>query len=110
MGGVGAELVRDTALRLVPLTDLDAADLVRSLRSSPLLFGYRGAPPADVAALEDLLLRVGMLADEIPQVRELDCNPVVVRPDGVLAIDIKIRLARTPEHPTAEVRRLRSPS
>jgi acyl-CoA synthetase (NDP forming) len=110
MGGVGAELVRDTALRLVPLTDLDAADLVRSLRSSPLLFGYRGAPPADVGALEDLLLRIGMLADEIPQVRELDCNPVVVRPDGVLAIDIKIRIARTPEHPSAEVRRLRSPS
>jgi acetyl coenzyme A synthetase (ADP forming)-like protein len=110
MGGVGAELVRDTALRLVPLTDLDAADLVRSLRSSPLLFGYRGAAPADVDALEDLLLRIGMLADEIPQVRELDCNPVVVRPDGVLAIDIKIRLARTPEHPSAEVRRLRFPS
>ena len=110
MGGVGAELVRDTALRLVPLTDVDAAELVRSLRSSPLLFGYRGAPPADVTALEDLLLRVGMLADELPEVRELDCNPVVVRPDGVLAIDIKIRLARTPEHPSAEVRRLRSPA
>ena len=110
MGGVGAELVRDTALRLVPLTDVDAADLVRSLRSSPLLFGYRGAAPADVAALEDLLLRVGMLADELPQVRELDCNPVVVRPDGVIAIDIKIRVARTPEHPSLEVRRLRSPS
>ena len=110
MGGVGAELVRDTALRLVPLTDLDAADLVRSLRSSPLLFGYRGAAPADVVALEDLLLRVGMLADELPQVRELDCNPVVIRPDGVIAIDIKIRLARTPEHPSAEVRRLRAPT
>jgi acyl-CoA synthetase (NDP forming) len=110
MGGVGAELVRDTALRLVPLTDVDATDLVRSLRSSPLLFGYRGAPPADVTALEDLLLRVGMLADELPEVRELDCNPVVVRPDGVLAIDIKIRLARTHEHPSAEIRRLRSPA
>ncbi|MGZ4734872.1 MAG: bifunctional acetate--CoA ligase family protein/GNAT family N-acetyltransferase [Acidimicrobiia bacterium] len=110
MGGIGAELVRDTALRLVPLTDLDAADLVRSLRSSPLLFGYRGAAPADTAALEDLVLRVGMLADELPQVHELDCNPVVVGPDGVVAIDVKIRLARTPEHPSAEVRRLRSPT
>jgi acetyl coenzyme A synthetase (ADP forming)-like protein len=110
MGGVAAELVRDTALRLVPLTDVDAAELVRSLRSSPLLFGYRGAAPADVAALEDLLLRVGVLADELPEVRELDCNPVVVRPDGVLAIDIKIRLARVAEHPSVEVRRLRSPA
>ncbi len=110
MGGVGAELVRDTALSLVPLTDVDAADLVRSLRSSPLLFGYRGAPPADVAALEDLLLRIGMLADELPQVRELDCNPVVVRPDGVVAIDVKIHLVRTPDHPATEVRRLRAPT
>ncbi len=110
MGGVGAELIRDTALSLVPLTDVDASDLVRSLRSSPLLFGYRGAPPADVAALEDLLLRIGLLADELPQVRELDCNPVVVRTDGVIAIDIKIRVARTPEHPTADVRRLRAPA
>ena len=110
MGGVGAELVRDTALRLVPLTDVDAAELVRSLHSSPLLFGYRGAPLADVAALEDLLLRVGMLADEVPELRELDCNPVVVRPDGVLAIDIKVHLARIAEHPSAEVRRLRSPT
>ncbi len=110
MGGVGAELVRDTALRLVPLTDLDATELVRSLRSSPLLFGYRGSAAADVDALEDLLVRIGILADEIPQVRELDCNPVVVRPDGVIAIDIKIRLARTPDHPSAEVRRLRAPA
>jgi acetyl coenzyme A synthetase (ADP forming)-like protein len=110
MGGIGAELVRDTALRLLPLTDLDAADLVRELRSSPLLFGYRGAPATDVGALEDLLLRVGLLADEIPEVQELDCNPVVVRPDGVVAIDVKIHLARTPAHPGAGVRRLRAPA
>ncbi len=110
MGGVAAELVRDTALRLVPLTDVDASELVRSLHSSPLLFGYRGAAPADVAALEDVLLRIGMLADELPQVRELDCNPVVVRADGVVAVDVKIHVARTAEHPTAEVRRLRSPA
>jgi acetyl coenzyme A synthetase (ADP forming)-like protein len=110
MGGIGAELVRDTALRLLPLTDLDAADLVRELRSSQLLFGYRGAPATDVTALEDLLLRVGLLADEIPEVQELDCNPVVVRPDGVVAIDVKIHLARTPAHPGAGVRRLRAPA
>jgi acetyl coenzyme A synthetase (ADP forming)-like protein len=110
MGGIGAELVRDTALRLLPLTDLDAADLVRELRSSQLLFGYRGTPATDVAALEDLLLRVGLLADEIPEVQELDCNPVVVRPDGVVAIDVKIHLVRTPAHPGAGIRRLRAPA
>ena len=65
---------------------------------------------ADVAALEDLLLRIGVLADELPQVRELDCNPVVVRADGVVAVDIKIHLVRTPDRPTADVRRLRAPS
>lgn len=107
MGGVAAELVRDTALRLVPLTDVDAAELVRSLRSSPVLFGYRGAAPTDVAALEDLLLRVGRLADDVPEVRELDCNPVLVGPDGVIAVDVKVHVACAPHTPTADLRRLR---
>ena len=83
---------------------------MRVLRSSQLLFSYRGAPATDVGALEDLLLRIGLLADEIPEVRELDCNPVVVRPDGVVAIDVKIHLARTHAHPGAGVRRLRAPA
>jgi acyl-CoA synthetase (NDP forming) len=108
MGGVAAELVRDTALRLVPLTDVDAAELVRSLRSSPLLFGYRGSAPTDVDALEDLLLRVGRLADEIPEVRELDCNPVLVAPDGVTAVDVKVRVARVPATPATTLRRMRT--
>ncbi len=93
MGGVTAELVRDTTLRLVPLTDVDAHEMVRGLRSSPLLFGYRGAAPVDVGALEDVLLRVGRLVDDVPEVAELDCNPLVVSPTGVLALDVKVRLA-----------------
>src|SRR5690606_16872555 len=107
MGGVTAELVRDTALRLVPLTDVDASELVRSLRSSPILFGYRGTEPTDVAALEDLLLRVGRLADELPEVRELDCNPVLVSPKGVVAVDVKVRAARVPATPDPTLRRMR---
>jgi acetyl coenzyme A synthetase (ADP forming)-like protein len=107
MGGVTAELVRDTALRLVPLTDVDASELVRSLRSSPILFGYRGTAPSDVAALEDLLLRVGRLADELPEVRELDCNPVLVGPTGVVAVDVKVRAARVPATPDPTLRRMR---
>ena len=93
MGGVTAELVRDTTLRLVPLTDVDAHEMVRGLRSSPLLFGYRGATPVDVRALEDVLLRVGRLVDDVPEVAELDCNPLVVSATGVLALDLKVRLA-----------------
>src|SRR5205085_10232939 len=61
LGGVNAELFADRSLRILPLTDVDAHELVRSLRSSPLLFGYRGSPSLDVEALEELLLRVGRL-------------------------------------------------
>jgi acyl-CoA synthetase (NDP forming) len=109
MGGIAAELMRDTALRLVPLTDLDAEELVRSLRSSPLLFGYRDTPAVDVNALEELILRVGVLAEELPDVAELDLNPVVVTADGVQIVDVKVRLAALPVPQAPGVRRLRDP-
>lgn len=92
-GGITAELLHDVVLRLVPLTDVDAASMVRGLRSSPLLFGYRGAAPADTAAVEEILLRLGQLADAVPEIGELDCNPVIVTPDGAVVADAKIRLA-----------------
>jgi acyl-CoA synthetase (NDP forming) len=107
LGGVTAELLADRALRIVPLTDEDARRLVRSLRGSPLLFGYRGRPPVDVTALEDLLLRVGRLADEIPEVREMDLNPVIVSPSGAVAVDLKIRCARAAERLPPDFRRMR---
>lgn len=108
MGGTAAELLRDTALRILPLRDLDAHELVRSLRSSPLLFGYRGSPATDVAALEDLLLRVGLLADALPEVAEMDANPVIASPSGVSVVDLKVRLARPRTgQPLGGLRRLR---
>jgi hypothetical protein len=67
--------------------------MVCELRSAPLLLGYRGAAPADVAALEDLLRRIGTLADEVPEIVELDLNPVVVGTDGLMTVDAKIRVA-----------------
>jgi len=106
MGGTAAELVRDTATRIVPVTDIDAQELVRALRTSPLLFGYRGAPPADVDALEELIIRIGILADALPQVAELDCNPVIVSSSGAIAVDVKI-LLRPASPNRAEVRALR---
>ncbi len=106
MGGVAAELIRDRALRILPLTDLDAHELVRSVRSSPLLFGYRGAPEANVDALEQLLLRVGCLADALPEVVEMDCNPVIVTPKGATVVDVKIRLAPPAPRRLPGVRRL----
>jgi acyl-CoA synthetase (NDP forming) len=106
-GGTSVELFEDRSLRVLPVTDLDAAELVRSLRSSPLLFGYRGAPLVDVPALEDLLLRVGRLAEDIPEIAEMDLNPVIVSPSGVVAVDTKLRLAPATGEDDPGVRRLR---
>jgi acyl-CoA synthetase (NDP forming) len=106
-GGVTAELLADRTLRLVPMTDVDAHEVVRSLRGSPLLFGYRGQPEVDVDALEQLLLRVARLADELHEVAEMDLNPVIVSTHGAVAVDVKVRVrpARTELPP--DLRRMR---
>ena len=91
-GGTAVELLKDIAVRLTPLTDRDAAEMVRSLATFPLLDGYRGAPKADVAALEDLLLRVSALVEAHPEIAELDCNPVKVLLDRVVVVDARIRV------------------
>lgn len=106
MGGFQAELMRDTALRIVPITDIDAHELVRALRASPMLFGYRNSPVCDVDALEDLVLRVGAMADALPEIAELDCNPVVVATNGATVVDVKIRLAPVEVDPHDGVRHL----
>jgi acyl-CoA synthetase (NDP forming)/GNAT superfamily N-acetyltransferase len=92
LGGVATEVLGDHAARLAPLTTTDADDLIHSIRAAPLLLGHRGQPPADVAALRDALLRISRLADDLPQVAELDLNPVIARPDGVTAVDARIRV------------------
>jgi acyl-CoA synthetase (NDP forming) len=104
---VTAELLADRTLRILPITDEDAAEVVRSLRGSPLLFGYRGRAAVDVAALEDLLLRVGYLADEIPEISEMDLNPVIVSAAGVVAVDVKIHVTRAPVRLPADFRHMR---
>jgi acetyl coenzyme A synthetase (ADP forming)-like protein len=105
-GGTAVELLKDVAVRITPLTDLDAAEMVRSLATYPLLDGYRGAPRADVAALEDLLLRVSALVEAHPTIAELDCNPVKVLPDGVVVVDARVRVeAATLPLPLAARRR-----
>jgi acyl-CoA synthetase (NDP forming) len=106
LGGVQAELLRDTTLRFAPLTDQDAHDAVRSLRGSPLLFGYRSHPAVDAAALEDVLTRVGLLAADVAEVVELDANPVMVSEAGAVIVDLRARIAPTPAGPPADLRRL----
>jgi acyl-CoA synthetase (NDP forming)/RimJ/RimL family protein N-acetyltransferase len=82
LGGVVADLVGDRAWRAAPLTDRDAFDIVRTPRAADLLTGAAGGTPVQLAALEDLVVRVGHLADEVPQLRRLVMNPVLARPDG----------------------------
>jgi acetyl coenzyme A synthetase (ADP forming)-like protein len=106
-GGTAVELFADPAFRILPMTDADARELVRSARGAPLLFGYRGSEPVDVAALETLLLRVARMAEDLPEIAEMDMNPVVCGAWGVLAVDVRIRVVPVAARPDATVRNLR---
>ncbi|MFF0136612.1 GNAT family N-acetyltransferase [Streptomyces sp. NPDC005227] len=96
LAGAASELLGDTAHRLVPVTDRDATSLVRSIRTAPLLFGWRGSAPVDTAALEQLMLRVSRLVDDHPEVVAVSLEPVVVAPTGVSVLGATVRLARAP--------------
>ena len=91
-GGTAAELRADAAIRLAPLSERDVHEMPRALSTFPLLDGRRGAPRADVAALEDVLRRVSALADDQPAIAELDCNPVVVAPGGATIVEMRVRV------------------
>ena len=108
LGGVATEVLGDHAARLAPLTGTDADDLIHEIRAAPLLLGHRGQPAADIGALRDTLLRISRLADDLPQVAELDLNPVIARPDGVFAVDARVRVT---SHRAADpfLRQLRLP-
>jgi acetyl coenzyme A synthetase (ADP forming)-like protein len=93
-GGVLAELIGEAAFRIAPLTDVDAEELVTSGKAGRLVRGFRGAPPADHAALADLVLRLARLGEELPEVAELDVNPVLGLPDGCVVVDARVRVQR----------------
>jgi acyl-CoA synthetase (NDP forming) len=86
----------DHAARLTPLTDTDADALIRSVDAAPHLLGQRGVPATDLDTLRELLLRVSRLADDLPEVTELELNPVIAKPHGVFAIDARIKLTPCP--------------
>ncbi|MDF9816121.1 bifunctional GNAT family N-acetyltransferase/acetate--CoA ligase family protein [Streptomyces sp. SPB162] len=96
LAGAPSELLGDTAHRLVPATDRDAAELVRSIKAAPLLFGWRGSEPVDTAALEELLLRVSLLVNDLPEVVAVDLEPVVVAARGLTVLGASVRLDRPP--------------
>jgi acetyl coenzyme A synthetase (ADP forming)-like protein len=95
-GGVLAELIGDAGFRIAPLTDEDARELVLTGKAGRLVRGFRGTPAADVDALVDLVLRLARLADDLPEVAELDLNPVVAQPEGCLAVDARVRVRSRP--------------
>jgi len=95
-GGTTVELLRDVAVRVTPITDLDASEMLRSLRTFPLLDGFRGATKVDVASLEEVILRVSALVDDHATIAEMDCNPVMVLPHGALIVDARVRVQAAP--------------
>jgi acyl-CoA synthetase (NDP forming) len=107
-GGTLVELIRDVSVRITPLTDTDADEMLRSLKTYPLLEGYRGSSPLDIDALKDLLLRISALVEDVGQLAELDLNPVRVLPqgEGCVVLDARMRMTR-PQPPTPRGARLR---
>ncbi|MFJ8253726.1 GNAT family N-acetyltransferase [Streptomyces sp. NPDC094466] len=108
LAGAPSELLGDTAHRLVPATDRDAAELIRSIRAAPVLFGWRGSAPVDTAALEELLLRLSRLVDDHPEVVSVALEPVVVAPHGLTVLGASVRLAPPPARNDLGPRRLPS--
>jgi acyl-CoA synthetase (NDP forming) len=92
LGGIFVEVLKDVAFRIVPLERRDAREMIREIKGYPLLEGYRGQEPADVAYLEELLLKLSHFAEEHPEVREVDLNPVFAYRDGALAVDARVVL------------------
>ena len=91
-GGIEAELLNDVSVRVSPLTNLDAGEMIHSLATYPRLAGYRGAPKADVPALEEVVLRVSAMAEMHPEIVEMDCNPVEVLQRGAVVVDARVRI------------------
>jgi acyl-CoA synthetase (NDP forming) len=107
-GGTTTDLWDDHAFRLPPVTDADAAAMWRSLKVAPLLTGFRGTPPRDTAALEDVIQRLSRLAEDVPEITELDLNPLMASPSGVAAVDVKLRLSFIGHEPEAYTHALQS--
>ena len=104
-GGVQVELLKDVSVRLSPLSNEDASEMIRELRTYPLLNGFRGSAPADIRALEEALLRVSAMVEDLPQIAEFDCNPFVVHETGATILDSRIRVKAVEPRPLIGIRR-----
>ncbi len=90
LGGVLVELLKDVSFRIVPVRKVDAAEMIREIKGFPMLQGFRGSEPADLDALEDLIVKVSDFVEKNPQVKELDLNPVFAYGDGAVAVDARV--------------------
>jgi acyl-CoA synthetase (NDP forming) len=93
LGGIFVEVLKDVAFRIVPLVARDARQMIREIQGFPVLQGYRGQEPADLDALESMLLRLSSFVEAHPEIQELDLNPVFAYGDGALAVDARIVLS-----------------
>ncbi len=93
LGGVFVEVLKDVSFRIVPLEPRDARQMIRDIQGFPVLEGFRGQEPADLAALEDMLMRLSAFVEEHPEIQELDLNPIFAYKDGALAVDARIVLS-----------------
>lgn len=93
VSGVPTDLLGDRSYRIPPLTDVDARDMIREIKAAPLLLGYRGGDVADLAAVEDLLHRVSRLTDDVPELVDLELDPVLVAPSGLAVVNAAARIA-----------------
>lgn len=96
LGGIMVEVLKDVTFRIVPLHKRDAAEMIRDIKGLQVLTGYRGAPPADLAALQDMLLRLSAFVVDTPEVQEIDLNPIYAYAQGALAVDARVVLADGP--------------
>jgi len=92
LGGILVEVLKDVSFRIVPLTKRDAREMIGEIKGYPILEGYRGQEPANIAVLEELLLKVSEFVDSRPEIAELDINPIFAYSDGALAVDARVIL------------------
>ena len=92
LGGILVELLKDVSFRIIPITREDAGEMIGDLKGAPLLKGYRGQEPADIAFLEDMLLKISDFVEQHPEVKELDLNPVFAYKDSAVAVDARVIL------------------
>jgi len=92
LGGILVEVLKDVSFRIVPLTRRDAAEMIREIKGYPLLEGYRGQEPADISALEELIVKVSQFVEQNPEIKELDLNPIFAYRDSAIAVDARIIL------------------